>query len=381
MNNIFSLFQLVVQSMRQQFIYAISCIATVFLFFSSFAIANTAAELEFKIADVCDISQNCYSSIIFNGTITAKSANTFLKAVEGSSRAMTVFLNGKGTDLLAGIALGKAIRSKGFDTKTGLILESPEKVGQKTKYVQKEGGECLSACLLAFLGGHSRISHPNDILGFYRLSSTADDANETRLRSLAGEYITYMGVNSSALDYLSIGKSDQIQRIPFAVAKKLNIDNYDLTPGSPWHIKTTGSGQIIAVISEKDKRSQFSATLALTKPNANDPISTGNLRLIIFVKPLRGSLSTNEVTKIISATSAVSIRTNNLAVNGLNPKKWEQYQEGIQSFVLLPIQSMEEIAEARSFELSLPLPESFTSSPTLRFSTEGLKSAIAALKK
>jgi len=367
--------------MRPKLIYACSCISTVFLLFPSFAIANTAAEMEFKIADVCDISQNCYSSIISNGTITAKSANTFLKVAEGSARPITVFINGKGNDLQAGIALGKAIRSKGFDTKTGLILELPEKAGQKTKFTLKEGGECLSACLLAFLGGHSRISHPNDILGFYKLPSTADDVNETRLRSSATEYITSMGVNSSALDYLSIGKSDQIQRIPFAVAKKLNIDNYDLTTGSPWQIKTTGSGQIIAVVSEKDKRSQFSATLALTKPNAIDAITTGSLRLIIFVKPLRGALSINEIAKIISTTSAVSIRTNNLAVNGLNAKKWEQYQEGIQSFVLLPIQSMEEIAEARSFELSLPLPESFTTSPTLRFSTEGLKSAIAALKK
>ena len=379
--------------MRQKLIYTCTCVATwiaaVFLVFTQPAFANTAAEMEFKVVDVCDISQNCYSSIISNGTITAKSASAFLKTAEGISRTMTVFINGKGNDLQAGIALGKAIRSKGFDTQTGLIVESPEKAGPKIKYIQKEGGECLSACLLAFLGGHSRVSHPNDILGFYKLPSTADDANETKFRSLAAEYITDMGVNPSTLDYLSTDKSDpiqrlmasQIQRIPFAVAKKLNIDNYDLAPGSPWRIKTTASGEIIAVISEKDKRSQFSVTIALTKPNANDAVVAGNLRLIIFVKPLRGSLSPSEVAKIISTNSSVSIRTNNFAVNNLNAKKWEQYQEGIQSFALLPVQGLEQIADARSFELVLPLPESFTTTPTIRFSTEGLKSAIAAFKK
>lgn len=374
---------------RQKLIYATSCIATYLLLFSQSAFADTAVEMEFKVVDVCNISQSCYSSIVSNGTITAKSASAFLKTAEGTTRPMTVFINGKGNDLQAGMALGKVIRSKGFDTQTGLIVESPEKVGQKIKYVQKEGGECLSACLLAFLGGHSRVSHPNDILGFYKLPSTADDANETKFRSLAAEYITDMGVNPSALDYLSIDKSDpiqrlmasQIQRIPFAVAKKLNIDNYDLAPASPWHIKNTASGEIIAVISEKDKRSQFSVTIALTKPSANDAVAARNLRLIIFVKPLRGALSPSEVAKIISTNSAVSIRTNNFAINNLNAKKWEQYQEGIQSFILLPVQSLEQIADARSFELVLPLPDSFTTTPVIRFSTEGLKSAIAAFKK
>jgi hypothetical protein len=389
MNLTFSLYPPLLKSIWQKLVSATYCTAICILFLCQTAIANTSMEMEFKVVDVCDISQNCYSSILANGTVTAKSANAFLKIAEGSISPMTVFINGKGNDLQAGIALGKAIRSKGFDTQTGLNAESSEKIGQKIKYVQKEGGECLSACLLAFLGGHSRISHPNDILGFYRLPSTTDDGNETKLRSMAAEYMTDMGVNSSALDYLSISKSDQIQRllasqlqrIPFAVAKKLNIDNYDLAPRSPWHIKTTASGQIIAVISEKDKRSQFSATIALTKPTTNDAVAAGNLRLIIFVKPLRGALSPSEIAKIISTNSEVSIRTNNFAVNNLNAKKWEQYQEGIQSFILLPIQSLEQIADARSFELVLPLPESFTTSPTLRFSTEGLKSAIAAFKK
>jgi hypothetical protein len=389
MDNNISFNSSIMHSVCLKLIYKISCTATVFLLLSQLAYANTAAEMEFKVVDVCDISQNCYSSIISNGTITAKSANAFLKTAEGSARTMTVFINGKGNDLQAGMALGKAIRSKGFDTQTGLILESPEKAGQKIKYAQKEGGECLSACLLAFLGGHSRVSHPNDILGFYKIPSTADDANETKFRSLAAEYITDMGVNPSTLDYLSIDKSDsiqrlttsQIQRIPFTVAKKLNIDNYDLAPGSAWRIKTTASGEIIAVISEKDKRSQFSVTIALTKPSANDAVVAGNLRLIIFVKPLRGALSPSEVARIISTNSIVSIRTNNFAVNNLNAKKWEQYQEGIQSFALIPAQGLEQIVDARSFELVLPLPESFTTTPTIRFSTEGLKSAITALKK
>jgi len=302
---------------------------------------------------------------------------------------MTVFISGRGNDLQAGIALGKAIRSKDFDTQTGLIVESMEKVGQKIKYIQKEGGECLSACLLAFIGGQFRISHPNDILGFYKLPQTTDASIETKFKVLAAEYMTDMGVNSSAIDYLSISRSEtvqklmesQIQRIPFATLKKLNVDNNDLAPGSPWHIRTLANGHVIAVISEKDKRSQFSVTLALTKPNTNDAIAAGNLRLIIFVKPLKGALRPSDVTKIINTNFEVSMRTNNFTVNNLNAKKWEQYQEGIQSFVVLPAQSMEQIADARSFDLTLQLPESFTKTSTLRFSTDGLKSAITALKK
>jgi len=367
----------------------IYCIAVIFLLSSQTISANSSEEMEFKIVEVCDISQNCYPSIIANGTVTTKSANTFKKIAEGSASPMTVFISGRGNDLQAGIALGKAIRSKGFDTQTGLIVESTEKVGQKIKYIQKEGGECLSACLLAFIGGQFRISHPNDILGFYKLPQTTDASIETKFKVLAAEYMTDMGVNSIAIDYLSISRSEtvqklmesQIQRIPFATLKKLNVDNNDLAPGSPWHIRTLANGHVIAVISEKDKRSQFSVTLALTKPNTNDAIAAGNLRLIIFVKPLKGALRPSDVTKIINTNFEVSMRTNNFTVNNLNAKKWEQYQEGIQSFLVLPAQSMEQIADARSFDLTLELPESFTKTPTLRFSTDGLKSAITALKK
>ena len=321
--------------------------------------------------------QNCNISLVADGIISSKTASAFLKAAESNPTPLTLYINGKGNDLQAGIALGKAIRSKRFDTQTGLVTES----GQTSKYSVKDGGECFSACLLAFLGGQSRISRPGDFLGFYKLSTTADDANEKKIRALAAEYISNLGVNTNMLDYLSFGNSDQVQRIPFATVKKLNIDNYDVAPESPWHIKTTAGGQVIAVITEKDKKSQFSVTLALTKPAANDAANTGNLRLIVFVKPIKNALTANEFTKISNTKSVLSIYANNFSITDLNAKKWERYQEGIQSFVSLPIQSVEQIAEARFFDLSLPLPETYTASSTLRFGTEGLKSAIAALKK
>ena len=361
--------------------HVFSCIAIICLLFSNNSFSLSNAEMEFKTVEVCDFLQNCNISLVADGVISSKTASAFLKAVESNARPLTLYINGKGNDLQAGIALGKAIRSKRFDTQAGLVTQSPEKIGQTLKHYLKDGGECISACLLAFLGGQSRISRPGDILGFYKLSTTADDANEKKVRASAAEYISNLGVNTNMLDYLSFGNGDQVQRIPFATVKKLNIDNYDAAPESPWHIKATAGGQVIAVISEKDKKSQFSVTLALTKPAANDATNTGNLRLIIFIKPIKNALTASEFTIISNTNSVVSIYANNFSITDLSAKKWERYQEGIQSFVSLPIQSVEKIAEARFFDLSLPLPETYTASPTMRFGTEGLKSAIAALKK
>lgn len=352
----------------------------VFCFLSSqgaaFAISNI--EMEFKVAEVCDSLKNCKTSLVADGVISPKSPAAFLKATEGSARQLTVFINGSGSDLTSGMALGKLIRAKGFDTQTGLLSMASEKNIVKTKYIQGEGGECISACLLAFLGGNARISQPNDVLGFYRLTA-GNIANEKRIRAEALDYIALMGANLRTLDYLSSGNAEQIQRIPFAIAKKLNIENRDTASEAPWRIKTTVSGQTLAVVSEKDPSSQSSITLALTNPPQKNSFDNRNLRLIIFMKPLKSSASNGEILKLAYEPSTISLINNIAPIDAT--VQWERYQDGVQTYLILPTQNIEQLAEGRFFDLSIPSIASPKLNHTIRFSTEGLKSAILAIKK
>lgn len=335
--------------------------------------------MEFKLIEVCDGSKNCKNSVVADGTISPKSSAAFLKFAERLDGPMTIFLNGGGTDLASGMALGKLIRGKGFDTQTGLFIEAPEKGNALTKYTQRDGGECISACLLAFMGGNSRTSQANDVLGFYKYPRKANDPNVKKLRAEAVEYMTYMGINPLSLDYLNSGNSEQIQRIPFSTALKFNIDNHDLPFESPWRIKTTSSGQLIAVVSEKSPSLRTSTTLALTKTPAKNSLDSSSLRLIIFVKPFNVTSNNSELLKLVNETSNITIINSGKPIDG--SVRWERYQEGAQSYFLIPIQSIEQLTEGRFFDLIISSPGNLNTNSTTRFSTEGLKSALLAIKK
>lgn len=341
------------------------------------AFAN--AELLFSYGEVCTAPGTCNRSLIANGVITAKSAAQFAKIAANTPPLLTVFLNGSGNDYDAGIMLGKAIRAKGFNTQTGALL----KIGNETeaKFELKEGGDCVSACLIAFLGGVTRTSQTNDVLGFRALpNSSQATQNASKTRSILETYVVSMGVNVDTLNYLNLGGNEQNSRIPFSTASKLNIDNHTSNMPSAWRIKVTQGGKVIALNSEKDMRAKLTATLALTNSSQKDLNAKNNLRLIVFIKPVNNAFSPAEFAKFNADNKFLIIGSNNRNIR-FPISNWEIYQEGLQASIMLTKQDLNILAEQHHFEVILQLPDQQSSNARFRFGTAGLNSSVAALSK
>ncbi len=339
--------------------------------------ANT--ELLFSYADVCTTSGSCNRSLIANGVITAKSAAEFAKIVAATPAPLTVFLNGSGNDYDAGITLGRAIRAKGFNTQTGALL----KIGNAAdaKFELREGGDCVSACLIAFVGGVTRTSQTNDVLGFTALRNSAQTPqNVSKTRSQLEAYLLSMGVNADTLNYLNVGANEQNSRIPFATASKLNIDNHTSNMASVWRIKVTPSGRVIALNSERDMKAKLTATLALTNSSQKDQNAKNDLRMIVFVKPLNNAFDPAEFAKFNVDNKTLIVSSNGRNIRFPIPK-WEINQEGMQASITLSKQDLNILAEQHHFEMLLQMPDQQNSSARFRFGTAGLNSAVAALSK
>ena len=341
------------------------------------AFAN--AELLFSYADVCTASGSCNRSLIANGVITAKSAAQFAKIVAATPAPLTVFLNGSGNDYDAGMTLGRAIRAKGFNTQTGALL----KIGNaaEAKFELREGGDCVSACLIAFVGGVTRTSQTNDVLGFTALRNSAQTPqNVSKTRSQLETYLLSMGVNADTLNYLNVGGSDQNSRIPFATASKLNIDNHTSNMASVWRIKVTPSGRVVALNSEKDMKAKLTATLALTNPSQKDLNAKNNFRLIVFIKPLNNAFDQAQYAKFNGDNKVLIISSNSRNIRFPIPE-WETNQDGMQASITLSKQDLSILAEQHHFEILLQMPDQQNSNTRFRFGTAGLNSSVAALSK
>ena len=341
------------------------------------ALANT--ELLFSYADVCTASGSCNRSLIANGVITAKSAAQFAKIVGTAPAPLTVFLNGSGNDYDAGIALGRAIRAKGFNTQTGALI----KIGNdaEAKFELREGGDCVSACLIAFVGGVTRTSQTNDVLGFTALRNSAQiPQNASKTRSQLEAYLLSMGVNADTLNYLNVGGNEQNSRIPFATASKLNIDNHTSNMASVWRIKVTPSGRVVALNSEKDMKAKLTATLALTNPSQKDLNAKNNFRLIVFVKPINNAFDQAQYARFSGDNKVLIISSNGRNIRFPIPQ-WEINQDGMQTSITLSKQDLSILAEQHHFEMLLQMSDQQNSSTKFRFGTAGLNSSVAALSK
>jgi hypothetical protein len=102
---------------------------------------------------------------------------------------LTVQFNSLGGDTFGAIGLGRKIRAAGFLTSVGQTLPD----GQ---WQQVTGGRCLSACVLAFLGGRSRTYLPD--AGVPKSAVTPAQLGFRDWRS--GDAASLLGTEQSRLD-------------------------------------------------------------------------------------------------------------------------------------------------------------------------------------
>ena len=191
--------------------------------------------------------------IAADGEITADTP-TLLKSLLGpTGNIYHIYLNSPGGSLMAGLELGRILRSK----------HAYVHVGRSSKYRQGDfeeitPGICASACSYAFLGGERREAAENQI-GVHRfslgLSNSADQSIKLKddfspgavlllplvqaSSALLIDYAMSMGVDPQFVSIAS--KNDQAYYLHSAELKTLKV-NWDPLSFEPWLISPWQNG-------------------------------------------------------------------------------------------------------------------------------------------
>jgi hypothetical protein len=122
----------------------------------------------------------------------------------------TIYLNSPGGNALEGLQIGLLVDILGLTTV----------VGSRT---------CTSACALAWLGGQKRLLMPDSMVGFHS-AYTIESDGELRRSEIGNAaialYGAILGMDASAIDFLTAADPEDIFWITPLIASRLGIDVY-----------------------------------------------------------------------------------------------------------------------------------------------------------
>jgi hypothetical protein len=146
-------------------------------------------------------------AIILNGDITPDDREQFLTKIAPFSGGL-VILNSRGGSAYAGIAIGKAIRMRGFITWV------------------PSGSFCASACAAAWLGGIRRLMGKDALIGFHSVYEIDDGKRvETGAgNALYGAYLSQLGLSDRAIMFLSGAAPTSMNWLTPSQAESFGID-------------------------------------------------------------------------------------------------------------------------------------------------------------
>jgi hypothetical protein len=160
-------------------------------------------------------------TILLDGYIDALASNRLsaLVAKKGITEA-DVYFNSPGGSLIAGMAIGRLLRQRGFDAH----------VGKRTQDVREQvGGVCYSACPFAYAGGVRRHLRPDSVLGVHRAANRVplpeEGAFERLVSQQATEYLLAMGVSPELFKIMSQVPHDVIRGLTRGEAERLMLVN------------------------------------------------------------------------------------------------------------------------------------------------------------
>ena len=160
-------------------------------------------------------------TILLDGYIDALAPNR-LGALVAQQRITQadVYFNSPGGSLIAGMAIGRLLRQRGFDAH----------VGKRTHDVREQvGGVCYSACPFAYAGGVRRYLRPDSVLGVHRAANRVPLLDEGTFESLvsqqATEYLLAMGVSPELFKIMSQVPHDVIRGLTRGEAERLMLVN------------------------------------------------------------------------------------------------------------------------------------------------------------
>lgn len=166
--------------------------------FTGAALSAKAGAAEMSFENVCAGNSAATCFALASGQIVAGTPDAFRAYLEKEhSDGNKVLFDSPGGSLSAGLKLGRMIREAGFETQIGK-WEQDGTFGEA-----KPGGNCLSACAYAFLGGTVRRVAEGNTLGFHQFSlASSAKAAESAGVDLAAALTTAQRISSQLVAYL-----------------------------------------------------------------------------------------------------------------------------------------------------------------------------------
>lgn len=198
--------------------------------------------------------------IVGEGVIADDTHEVLRRFHEDEGAAGRLVLDSPGGSLQGGIALGRYIRELGIEVAIG---RSRVMDPQFPWYEIEEGGQCLSACAYAFLGGQVRQIDSDESIGFHQFydEETVADLVNPRFSGLDRltdqlvtgaivRYVNEMGIDARLYPIVAGVSPGDFVFVDREEAVALNIDNSEDVAG-PWRVSAFRSG----LIAELDTRS------------------------------------------------------------------------------------------------------------------------------
>jgi len=173
-------------------------------------------------------------TIYLDGRIDEGAAGRFREGLaQREIPSASVFLNSRGGVLGQGMELGSLLREHGFSTTVGR---------QNDRGSNPLPGDCYSACVFAFIGGHYRFYAPRSRIGVHRFSAMSPADSDTDAAQIVSaaivNYILKMEVDVGLFDRMSRAGKDEMLVLPKADLEKLRVINNGRLPAE-WAIESS----------------------------------------------------------------------------------------------------------------------------------------------
>jgi hypothetical protein len=159
-----------------------------------------------------------FAIVGIKGELDFSDREDFLSKIAAYPRGL-VLLNSPGGNAYAGIAIGRAIRMKGYST-----------------YIPG-GAMCASACASIWIGGRKRLMGSKALVGFHAsyLVKNGAAVESGSGNAVFGAYLSEIGIPENTIAYLTDAAPNSMNWLTVADVNKLGIDaeEYDYPEGEP----------------------------------------------------------------------------------------------------------------------------------------------------
>jgi hypothetical protein len=139
---------------------------------------------------------------------------------EEQIQSAVVFFDSPGGHVVAAMALGRAIRERGYLTSVGARMPDAE---------APRAGRCYSACPIAYAGGTRRSLVPGSVLGTHRAANRVPVPDEAAFQEVVTgqvrDYLVEMGISPELATIMSAVPHQSIRELSTEEATRLGLVN------------------------------------------------------------------------------------------------------------------------------------------------------------